>query len=123
DEAQSDAAGSDAADHLRLDAADLHLHARRLPGRPRDLLGVEQPAVRAAAELHHAPQWREGGVVRQSQVDLRVEEGRVEDVTATAFVIARSEATKQSMSPRAARWIASRSLSSGRASRGPVGSQ
>ena len=33
DEAQPDAAGSDAADDLRLDAADLHLHARGLPGR------------------------------------------------------------------------------------------
>ena len=60
DEAQSDAARSDPADDLRLDAADLHLHARGLPGGSGDLLGVEQHAVGAAAELHHAPQWREG---------------------------------------------------------------
>ena len=66
DEAQSDAAGSDPADDLRLDAADLHLHAGGLPGGPRDLLGLEQHAVGAAAELHHAPQRREGGTVRQS---------------------------------------------------------
>ena len=84
DEAEPDAAGSDAADDLRLDAADLHLHARGLPGRPRDLLGLEQHAVGAAAELHHAPQWREGGAVRQSQIHLHVEEGRVEDVTSIA---------------------------------------
>ncbi len=60
DEAQSDAAGSDPENDLRLDAADLHLHARRLPGGSGDLLGLEQPAFGAAAELHHAPQWREG---------------------------------------------------------------
>ena len=60
DEAQSDAAGSDPADDLRLDAADLHLHAGGLPGGPGDLLGLEQHAVGAAAELHHAPQRREG---------------------------------------------------------------
>ena len=60
DEAQSDAAGSDPEDDLRLDAADLHLHAGRLPGGPGDLLGLEQHAVGAAAELHHAPQRREG---------------------------------------------------------------
>ena len=75
DEAQSDAAGSDPEDDLRLDAADLHLHAGRLPGGSGDLLGLEQPAFGAAAELHHAPQWREGGVVRQSQGDVRLEEG------------------------------------------------
>jgi hypothetical protein len=39
------------------------------------------------------------------------------------FVIARSEATTQSMSQQAALWIASRSLSSGGASRRPGGSQ
>ena len=60
DEAQSDAAGSDPADDLYLDAADLHLHAGGLPGRSRDLLGLEQHLVGAAAELHHAPQRREG---------------------------------------------------------------
>ena len=45
DEAQPDAARSDAGDDLQLDAADLHLHAGELPGRPRDLLGLEQHAV------------------------------------------------------------------------------
>ena len=45
DEAQPDAAGSDPEDDLRLDAADLHLHAGGLPGGPRDLLGLEQFAV------------------------------------------------------------------------------
>ena len=60
DEAQPDAAGSDPAADLRLDAADLHLHAGGLPGGPGDLLGLEQHAVGAAAELHHAPQRREG---------------------------------------------------------------
>ena len=75
DEAQPDAAGSDPEDDLRLDAADLHLHAGRLPGGPRDLLGLEQSAVGAAAELHHAQERREGGVVRQSQGDVR-QEGR-----------------------------------------------
>ena len=53
DEAESGAAGSDAEDDLRLDAADLHLHAGELPGRPRDLLGLEQHALGAAAVLHH----------------------------------------------------------------------
>ncbi len=81
DEAQSDAAGSDPADDLHLDAADLHLHARGLPGGARDLLGLEQHALGAAAELHHAPQRREGGIVRQSQGDVRFEEGRIEDLT------------------------------------------
>ncbi len=70
-EAQPDAAGSDPADDLRLDAADLHLHARGLPGGLGDLLGVEQHTLGFAAELDHAPQWREGGIVRQSQGDIR----------------------------------------------------
>ena len=80
DEAEPGAARSDAADDLQLDAADLHLHAGGLPGGPRDLLGLEQYAVGAAAELHHAPQRREGGAARQSQEHLRLEEGGVEDV-------------------------------------------
>ena len=45
DEAQSVAAGSDPEDDLRLDAADLHLHAGELPGRSCDLLGLEQHAL------------------------------------------------------------------------------
>ena len=54
DEAQPGAARPDAEDDLRLDAADLHLHAGVLPGRPGDLLGLEQHALGAPAELHHA---------------------------------------------------------------------
>ena len=79
DEAQPDAAGSDPEDDLRLDAADLHLHAGGIPGGPRDLLGLEQPALGAAAGLHHAQERREGGAVRQPQGHLRAEEGRRED--------------------------------------------
>ena len=71
DEAEPDAAGSDPEDDLRLDAADLHLHAGGLPGGSGDLLGLEQPALGAAAELHHAQERREGGAVRQSQGDVR----------------------------------------------------
>ena len=70
DEAEPDAAGSDPEDDLRLDAADLHLHAGGLPGGSGDLLGLEQPALGAAAELHHAQERREGGAVRQSQGDV-----------------------------------------------------
>ena len=81
DEAQSDAAGSDPEDDLRLDAADLHLHAGLVPGGSGDLLGLEQPAFGAAAELHHAQERREGGAVGQSQGRVRLEEGRVEDLT------------------------------------------
>ena len=44
DEDEPGAAGSGAEAGLRLDAADLHLHARLVPGRPRHLLGLEQPA-------------------------------------------------------------------------------
>ncbi len=80
DEAQSDAAGSDPEDDLRLDAADLHLHAGRLPGGSGDLLGLEQPALGAAAELHHAQERREGGAVRQSQGDVRPKKADREDV-------------------------------------------
>ena len=53
DEAQPGAARPDAEDDLRLDAADLHLHAGRLLGRAGDLLGLEQHALGAAAGLHH----------------------------------------------------------------------
>ena len=81
DEAQSDAAGSDPEDDLRLDAADLHLHAGLVPGGSGDLLGLEQPAFGAAAELHHAQERREGGTVRQSQGHVRLEEGGIEDLT------------------------------------------
>ena len=46
-----------------------------VPGRSRDLLGLEQPALGAAAELHHEQERREGGAVRQSQGHVRLEEG------------------------------------------------
>ena len=62
---------------LRLDAADLHLHAGGFSGRSRDLLGLEQHVVGAAAELHHAPQRREGRIVRQHQDHVRLEKGDV----------------------------------------------
>ena len=75
DEAQPDAAGSDPADDLQLDAADLHLHAGRLPGRAGDLLGLEQHAVGTAAKLHHAPQRREGGAPGQSAGHVCLQEG------------------------------------------------
>ncbi len=48
------------------------------PGGPGDLLGMEQHPVGAAAELHHAPQRREGRTVRQSSGYVRLEEGDVE---------------------------------------------
>ena len=54
DEAQPRAARSDAGDDLQLDAADIHVHAGKLPGRPRDLLGLEQSALGRAAERDHA---------------------------------------------------------------------
>ena len=104
DEAQPDAAGSDAEDDLRLDAADLHLHAGGLPGGPRDLLGLEQHAVGDAAELHHAPQRREGGTVRQSQGNVRLEEGEVEDVTIAVIASAARQSGSTSARPG---WIAS----------------
>jgi len=40
---------SDAADDLRLDAADLHFHARGLPGGSGDLLGMEQTRCRSCS--------------------------------------------------------------------------
>ncbi len=45
DEAEPGAARSGAAEDFRLDAGVLHLPARLLPGRTRDLLGVEQHAL------------------------------------------------------------------------------
>ena len=79
DEAQPGAARSDAGDDLQLDAADLHLHAGKLPGRPRDLLGVEQLAFGAAAERDHAQARRQDRIVRQHQGDVREEEGAAID--------------------------------------------
>ena len=54
DEAQPGAAGPDPEDAVRLDAGDVHLHAGEFFGRAGDLLGLEQPSVDHAAELHHA---------------------------------------------------------------------
>ena len=45
DEDEPGAAGPGAEAGLRLDAGDLHLHAGLVPGRPRDLLGLEQPPL------------------------------------------------------------------------------
>ena len=59
DEAQPGAARPDAEDDLRLDAADLHLHAGELLGGPCDLLGLEQHALGDAAGLHHEPARRQ----------------------------------------------------------------
>ena len=56
---ESGAAGSDPADDLQLDADHLHLHAGKIPGRPRHLLGLEQHAVGPPAERDHAPQRRQ----------------------------------------------------------------
>jgi hypothetical protein len=67
-----------------------------------------QPRVSFLVAEHHASSAAMQRVKRKCIGDL---------------VIARSEATKQSMLRQVAKWIASRSLSSGRASRGPVGSQ
>jgi hypothetical protein len=55
-------------------------------------------------------------------VDARVKPGH-DELTSVSSSFARSEATKQSTFPLAALWIASRSPSSGGASRRPVGSQ
>ena len=63
DEAQPGAARSDPADDLQLDAAHLHLHAGEFPGRPGDLLGLEQLALGAAAERDHASQRRQDSAV------------------------------------------------------------
>ena len=67
DEAQPGAARPDAEDDLRLDAADLHLHAGVVLGRPGDLLGLEQHALGAAAVVHHAQARRQDRAVGQHQ--------------------------------------------------------
>ena len=67
DEAQSAAARSDPEDDLRLDADHLHLHAGELLRRPGDLLGLEQHALGAAAEHHHAQARRQDRAVGQSR--------------------------------------------------------
>ena len=69
DEAQSAAARSGAEDDLRLDAGDLHLHAGRVLGRARDLLGLEQLAFGAPAIGDHESPRRQDRAVRQRQVD------------------------------------------------------
>ena len=71
DEDEPGAAGPGPEADVRLDAADLHLHAGELPGRPRDLLGLEQPAFGDAAIRHHEAERRQGGVVGQPARDVR----------------------------------------------------
>ena len=83
DEAQPGAAGPDPGHDLQLDAGDLHLHAGELPGRPRDLLGLEQHALGGAAERDHAQPRRQDRAVRQPQVDVRQEEGGRISLTAS----------------------------------------
>ena len=55
---------------VRLDAGDLHLHARHVPGRPRHLLDVEQHADDHPAVLHHAKGRGEGRAVGQPHEDF-----------------------------------------------------
>ena len=81
DEAQPGAARSDAEDDLRLDAADLHLHAGVLPGRAGDLLGLEQHALGAPAERDHAQARRQDRAVRQPQAGV----GRLRNVFKNLF--------------------------------------
>ena len=76
DEDEPGAGGPRAAAGLRLDAADLHLHAGLVPGRPRDLLGLEQPALGDAAIRDHAQERRQGGALGQSARHLREEDNR-----------------------------------------------
>ena len=64
-----------AKDHVRLDAGDLHLHARLLPGGPGHLLDVEQLPVGGAADADHEEGRREGRIVRQSEQDVCAQGG------------------------------------------------
>ncbi len=65
DEDEPRAAGPGPGADLHLHADRVHLHAGVVPGRPRDLLGLEQHPVGDAAIRHHAAQRREGGAVGQ----------------------------------------------------------
>src|SRR3974390_1907482 len=76
DEAQSGARRSDAAGHLQLDAADLHLHAGEVSGWAGNLLGLEQYALGDPAERHHAPQRRQDRTLEQSQKHFRQAEAQ-----------------------------------------------
>ena len=69
DEDEPGARRSGSEDDVRLDAGDLHLHARRVPGRPRHLLDVEQHADRPPAVLHHDQGGREGRALGQPHQD------------------------------------------------------
>ena len=53
DEPQSAAGRSGAGEDVQLHADPVRLHAGELPGRPRDLLDVEQHPLDRAADLHH----------------------------------------------------------------------
>jgi YidC/Oxa1 family membrane protein insertase len=78
DEAQPDADRQDPGDDLRLDALDLHVHARHLRERPGDLLGGEQRHHLHPAIQHHAQPGREPQRDGQHPVDLpAAAEGRL----------------------------------------------
>ena len=72
------AARSRAAADLQLDAGDVHVPAGVVPGRPRDLLGVEQHPVADAAVLHHETAGHRGSPRRQhlTQAQARGFDGR-----------------------------------------------
>ena len=60
----------DPAADLQLDAGDVHLPAGVVPGRARDLLGVEQRAVAGAAVVHHEAAGRRRAADGQPQTQL-----------------------------------------------------
>ena len=70
DEDEPGADRSGAEDHVRLDAGDLHLHARLVPGGSGDLLDLEQCAFGGPASLDHETGRREVRIVRQSAQDF-----------------------------------------------------
>ena len=65
-----------AADDLQLDAGDVHLHAGVVPGRPRDLLGLEQPAVDRPAVADHEEAGRRDPAVEEHRPRQAVRRGR-----------------------------------------------
>ena len=67
DEDEPGARRSRPEDDVHLYAADLHLHARLVPGRARDLLDLEQHADGPAAVADHEAGGREDRAVRQSE--------------------------------------------------------
>ncbi len=75
---EPDAARPNASDDLQLDAAGLYLHAGKLPGRPRHLLGLEQYTLRYSAGGNHAPPRCEDRALRQSQGLVPAKTGAIE---------------------------------------------